>query len=119
MSELIPGIAFDFGGGRIYTVPPLSLGALQRLQGNLGQIAGVAALSPDTIATVLQAAHAALKRNYPDLSEADVAELVDVGNMHDVMACVLDVTGLKRKALDDAKNQQAQPAPPTALTGPD
>lgn len=117
--ELIPGIAFDFGGGRVYTVPPLSLGALQRLQGNLAKMQGDAALSPETVTTVLQAAHAALERNYPEITQGEVADLVDVANMQDVMACVLDVSGLKRKALaDDAKNPQAQPVPPTVLTGP-
>lgn len=119
MSELIPGIAFDFGGGRVYTVPPLSLASIQRLQDRLSDMQLGSILSPETITTVLQATHASLKRNYPNLTEADVGELVDVGNMQDVVACVLDVSGLKRKALDDAKNPQAQPAPPTALTGPD
>jgi hypothetical protein len=106
--ELIPGIEFDFGGGRVYTIPPLSLGALQRLQCQLDDMQNAAALQPATVTTVVQAAHAALKRNYPQMTFDDVAELVDVGNMYDVIACVLDVSGMRRKELADQKKQQAQ-----------
>jgi hypothetical protein len=116
MSELIPGIELDFGGGRVMTVPPLSLGALQRLQKKLEALSGAATLEPASVATVIEAGHAALVRNYPQLTPEDVAELIDVGNMHEVVASVLDVAGVRRKADAEAKNRNAQPAetpPPT------
>lgn len=107
----IPGIDFDFGGGRIYTVPPLALGDLQGLQGRLAALSGNDALDPASISAVLDATHAALVRNYPALSVAEVGQLVDVGNMFDVISCVMDVTGVKRKAAESAaKNPTAQPA---------
>ncbi len=110
--ELIPGVSFDFGGGRTYIIPPLSLGALRRLQGSLAELSNASALAPATLDTVVHATLAGLKRNYPYITEDEVAELIDVGNMHDVVACLLDVTGLKRKAQeaerDAAKNQPAQ-----------
>jgi hypothetical protein len=110
MSELIPGIELDFGGGRVMTVPPLSLGALQRLQKKIEALGTADALAPETLATVIEAAHVSLKRNYPQLTAEEVGELVDVGNMYDVVACVLDVAGIKRKADVEAKNRSAQPA---------
>ena len=115
--EPIPGIAFDFGGGRTYTVPPLNLAALQRLQVDLQALSAAPdALAPTTVQTVITATHAALRRNYPSITPDEVAELIDVANMHDVIACVLDVAGLKRK--DAAKNPPAQPLPQTpAPTG--
>ena len=113
----IPGIAFDFGGGQVYIVPPLALGNLQMLQDKLTAMTGVEAMNPASIATVLDATHAALVRNYPDMTREKVGQLVDLGNMFEVIGCVMDVTGAKRKSSEDAeKNQQAQAATP-APTG--
>lgn len=113
--EPIPGIAFDFGGSKIYTLAPLTLGALERLQDGLQALATDAALAPTSVKTVVSVAHASLLRNYPTLTRDDVLELLDVGNMADVADAVMDVSGLRRKALEEAKNQAAQPA--QALTG--
>ncbi len=115
--ELIPGVEFNFGGGRVYTIPPLSLGALQRLQNKLASFSERTALDPVSMGVVVEALHAALARNYPDLTEGEVSELVDVSQIGDVMAAVLDVSGLKRKAQAEAKNQAAQPVQTPALTG--
>lgn len=118
MPELIPGIEYDFGGGRVYTVPPLSLAALQRLQKKLEALQQASALDPASIGTVIDAAHSALKRNYPEMTPEEAAELVDVGNMHDVVACVMDVAGVRRKAEAEAKNRPAQAADSQTPTGP-
>lgn len=108
MTELIPGIEVNFGGGRIYVVPPLTLGALQRLQGKLSQLNEGTALQPATVETVIAATHSAMRRNYPDITVEEVADLVDVGNMHEVISSVLDVAGIKRKAIAEEKNRAAQ-----------
>lgn len=115
MSEMIPGIEYDFGGGRVYTLPPLSMGAMERLQKGLAALSSAEALSPESITTIVDAAHAALRRNYPAMTRDDVAELVDVGNMFDVVGAVLDVSGIKRKAQAEAKNPQAQQTPASTL----
>lgn len=117
--ELIPGVEFNFGGGRVYTIPPLSLGALQRLQDKLSSLSERTALDPVAMGVVVEALHAALARNYPSMTAADVAELVDVSQIGEVMSAVLDVSGLQRKAQADAKNQAAQPVQTPALTGLD
>lgn len=120
MRELIPGVERTFGG-EVYIIPPLSLGALQRLQGKLealGQAAGP--LEPAAVSTVIEATYSALRRNYPDITKEKVAEdIVDVGNMHEIIACVMDVAGVKRRAEIEAKKQSAQPTEtPPAGTGP-
>jgi hypothetical protein len=117
--ELIPGVEFNFGGGRVYIIPPLSLGALQRLQDKLSSLNDRTALDPVAMGVVVEALHAALARNYPDMTSADVAELVDVSQIGDVMSAVLDVSGLQRKAQADAKNLAAQPVQTAVLTGQD
>jgi hypothetical protein len=108
MPELIPGIEVDFGGGRLYTVPPLALGALQRLQGKLSQLNQASSLEPATVDAVIAATHSALVRNYPEITVEQVGDLIDVGNMHDVISSVLDVAGIKRKAIAEEKNRAAQ-----------
>lgn len=116
--ESVAGVEFDFGGGRVYTIPPLSLGGLQALQGQLGELYNTSALEPATGAIVVKATHTALRRNYPDITLEDVAELVDLGNMYDVISCVLDVAGLRRKTEVEEKKQQAQLREQTPSTGP-
>ena len=101
--ELIPGVEFDFGGGHVYTIPPLTLGALQRLQDKLSHLSTMAALDPKAIAIIVESAHAALQRNYPDLTIKQLSELLDVSQLSDVMCAVLDVSGLQRKAQEALK----------------
>ncbi|MEI8326211.1 MAG: hypothetical protein WCH44_12770 [Betaproteobacteria bacterium] len=121
-ANLVPGVDYDFGGGRVYTVAALPIVALMRLQSRLTNLSTDNALSPESVDTILQATHAALKRNYPDITLDQVGELVDVANMLEVISLVLDVGGFKRKAAAEAeaaKNQPAQTAAPTVLpTGP-
>lgn len=93
----IKGIPLPLGG-KTYIVPPLNLGALERLQERLTSFTG--GIDQESVSTVLDAAHSALLRNYPDLTRDQVAEVVDVANMAEVMEAVMDVSGLKRKAIE-------------------
>ena len=43
---------------------------------------------------VVDCLHGALVRNYPDMTRADVADLVDLGNMEEVMTAVMKRSGL-------------------------
>lgn len=102
---MIPGVEFDFGGGRVYLVPPLSLGALEVLQERVSEMVGLPATDPRAIKTTIEAAHLALKRNYPDITRDTVAELVDLGNMGDVFEALMDVSGVKRRAQEQEREQ--------------
>ena len=102
-ANLVPGVDYDFGGGRVYTVAALPIVALMRLQSRLTNLSTDNALSPESVDTILQATHAALKRNYPDITLDQVGELVDVANMLEVISLVLDVGGFKRKAAAEAE----------------
>lgn len=95
------GIPFNFGG-RVLVIPPLSLGAAENLQGRLSAL-DEGAISAEYISTVIDSVHAALGRNYPDMMREEVAQLIDLENMQEVMACAMDVAGLKRKALEASK----------------
>lgn len=97
MITKVKGIAIDFSG-RVLVVPPLNLKSLQQLQERLEKFQG--SISPESVETVIEATHAALLRNYPELSKDEVSEMIDLGNMMEVMEAVMDVSGLKRKAAE-------------------
>jgi hypothetical protein len=95
---VIPGIEFTFGDD-VRVFPPLTLGALELLQKRLLALNNAGTqLAPEHMATIIDAAHLALKRNYPTLTREQVAEMIDLGNMHDVLLAVTDVSGIRRKA---------------------
>lgn len=101
---MVPGIKFDFGGGKVYTVPPLALGDLRRLQKQIVAL-NANALDAATVDTVVDAVHSALKRNYTGITVEEVEGLVDLGNMFDALGCVMDAGGVKRKQIEeDQKN---------------
>ncbi|MBS0370203.1 MAG: hypothetical protein JSS57_13480 [Proteobacteria bacterium] len=93
----IKGIPVELGGGT-YIVPPITLGALEQLQEDLSNY--TAGLGKTSLKTVVDATHAALRRNYPGMTRDQVADLLDVGNMQEIMDAVMDVSGLRRKALE-------------------
>lgn len=109
MTIKIPGVEFDFGGGRVYILPPLALGDLEVMQVAISALGekGVP-LDPDSTKTIIDATFSSLVRNYPQITRAEVGALLDVGNMFDAMGAVLDTSGLQRKAQADAKNLTAQ-----------
>lgn len=77
-------------------VPPLALGAVVTLQDDvegLKSLAGGARPTPDQMSVVTRIVHSALSRNYPSLTEADVGEMVDLGNYMDVLSAVLSIAG--------------------------
>lgn len=99
----IKGILFDFGGESL-VIPPISLGALEQLQERIGSFTGDVTDSQQ-VGTVIDAAHAALQRNYPEMTRAQVANLIDVANMGDVFTSLMDVSGMRRKALESGEIQ--------------
>lgn len=84
-----------------YVLPPLSLGALEQLGDRLKALSGDFG-DPAQIATAIDAAHAALRRNYPDMTREQVAELIGLENVVEVVEGLMDVSGLKRRAEEAA-----------------
>jgi hypothetical protein len=97
---LYPGIETVLGG-QTYVIPPLSLGQVRRFQSQLQDWAGK--LEDQSIDLAIAVIHAAISRNYPELTLEAVADLVDIGNMAELMQAVMDVSGLLRRAADEKK----------------
>jgi hypothetical protein len=110
MTTKFKGIKLTLGGKDL-VVPPLNFRSLQQLQDRLATFSG--GVDPESINLVVDATHEALKRNYPDMTRDDVIDGLDLENMLGVMEAVMDVSGMKRKAMEAA---EAAPADPS--TGP-
>lgn len=103
----IKGLAINLGGAD-FVVPPLSLGALEQLEERLKAFSGDIT-DKSQVATAIDALHAALRRNYPEMTREQVADMIDVGNMIEAFEAVMDVSGTRRKAAEAAAAGGAQP----------
>lgn len=106
MTVKVKGIPVELGG-QIYIIPPIALGPLEQLQDRLAVFDGT--INKENCATVIDATHAALLRNYPDLTREQVGEMVGLENMQELMEAVMDVSGLKRKLLEETPQGEALP----------
>jgi hypothetical protein len=80
-------------------VPPLTLGQLRRLGPAIEVMsADKSMLDREVVDAVIAVVTAALRRNYPDVDEDMVAEMLDMGNAPQVFLAVLTGSGLKRGA---------------------
>jgi hypothetical protein len=102
----VPGIEFPFPG-RTLVIPPLALGDLEQLLDRINQVMG-GEFRQDSISTVIDATHAALLRNYPDITRAEVAGLLDLRNMRDALNAVMNASGLE---VQDVNTLGEDPAP--------
>lgn len=110
MTTKFKGIPFQLGD-RLLVVPPLNFRSLEELQDRLANFE--AGVDKEARATIVDAAWHALRRNYPDITQDEIIDGLDIGNMQELMESVMDVSGLKRKAYEAAQVAGADP-----LTGP-
>lgn len=87
----IPGKVMNLAGGE-YVIAPLNLRQLEELSDIIDSVANLTTLR-EVSQAALALAFASLSRNYPDITEAQVREIVDVGNMREVIETTLDVSG--------------------------
>lgn len=110
MNPKIPGVAMTLGG-REWIVPPVAIGPVKRLFAKFGLADGALPSRDPELAVQMLAA--ALRRNYPDITEETVAEeLLDVSNIEEVMKAVMGIAGLQEKGPGEG-----EPRAPVALTG--
>ena len=94
MAELIDGVIVRMGG-RDWTVPPLTFSQLRRLQPELERLSRISpAATPEQIAAVSEIVRTALSRNYPELTQAEIEDMLDLGNAARVIAAILTGSGL-------------------------
>ncbi|HUC62651.1 MAG TPA: hypothetical protein VMF53_11925 [Alphaproteobacteria bacterium] len=82
-------------GTREWIVPALNLRQLRRLAPKFALLGSVGAgMGEEQIDALVEIAHAALGRNYPTLTEDQVAELIDLANAGTLVKAIVGVSGL-------------------------
>lgn len=119
---MIPGVAVAMGG-QDWIVPPLTLGQLRRLMPKVKQLTEIGASMGDAqISVLIDIVAAALQRNYPEMTQDKVEDLLDLGNASAVLNAVLTGSGLKPgappmgEALAPATGSGAGSASPVPLS---
>lgn len=80
-----------------YIIPPLSFKQLKALKGDLVRLnTAEASSSEEQQAVVLRIVHAALSRNYPELTIEKLEEMLDLGNIHEITKAIIGVNQLKK-----------------------
>lgn len=103
----IPGVEVSLGG-EVYVLPPIALGPLRILQSRLKNLTdSTDPMDPASLDTIVDATFASMKRNYPEMTVEQVSELVDLGNMGEVLSAVMDVSGMLRRSQAEGKKLAA------------
>lgn len=84
--------------GLPFVFAPLSLGAVEKL------LPALQGFQPNDVGTVIDVAHKSLKRNYPDITRDDVADMLYMDQLEDVMSAVMSVSGLKSKQAQEGES---------------
>lgn len=93
ITELYEGVNVKIKGTE-YIVPGLSLGQVEQFADKLQNLVDNGdALSKEMIQTVAEVSHAALSRNYPEMSLDMVKEMLDLRNMKEVLDAVMGSSG--------------------------
>lgn len=99
-------------GGKEWTVPPLNFKALKTFGPMLNT------MTPQQLVAegkVLDLIHAALLRNYPELTVDELEDMLDMGNVMEITMAVLGVSGLVEKQPGGA--EAASPSIGASSTG--
>lgn len=111
-------------GGKEWVVPPLSLAQLKvflpRVQGLAGM--DTAQIADKQLQTLVEIVTAALQRNYPEVTPAQVEDILDLGNASPVLNAILGnfrLTQAQAQPVEVGEGEligqvDPQPAPPEA-----
>jgi hypothetical protein len=94
-----------------YKVAPLNFKGLRELGAQLAMLKDVAPgtmPNAEQVTALCAIAHAALKRNYPEMTVDEVEDRLDFGNFGPVLSAVIGVSGLKK---------EGEPGEPTTTLG--
>lgn len=92
---MINGITVTMGGKEC-TIPPLTLGQLRQLMPKVRQLSEIGEkIGESQITLIVEIVTAALRRNYPEIDDELVENLLDLGNAVSVLTAVLTGSGLK------------------------
>lgn len=101
----LDGVSIKLGNEE-YIVPPLSLKSLRLLSEKLNTLQDLSGLpSPEQISVMTECIHHAIRRNYPDLTQEALEDLLDLGNIQKVFPAVMSASGLDQKKVIASQGQ--------------
>jgi len=83
-----------------FKVPPLNFRALREHMDSINRLSNLrngASPGPQDFASISAVVHAALARNYPQITLDEVEDMLDIGNMTEVLNAVMAMSGLVRR----------------------
>ena len=93
---MIDGVKINLGGTE-YTVPPLSLAQVKKHQAALDDFrASNGGLDEKGMETVVEVIHAAISRNYQNVTKQNLEEWLDLGNWDKVWYAVMGISGFNK-----------------------
>ncbi len=101
-----------------YVVPPLNLKAMRRLLPRISVLKPVGLPSDEDLITVIEVVHAALVRNYPEITKEVVEEGLDIVNMREALSVVLGQSGLTTGNVTAAMTNLSAGAGSTGTSSP-
>lgn len=91
-------------GGRDFIVPPLNIKALRILGPRFNQLQKIAdsgdlaeMFNGDNLDTLVDVVHAAIVRNYPDVTREEMEDLIDLANLQPLFMSICGQSGLQQK----------------------
>lgn len=88
MKQLIKGVEMELGG-EMKTIPPLSLGAVQRLLPKLQAFQKDGTMTDENMSLIADVVGSALRRNYPETTNEQVLDMLDMENFQPILDAVL------------------------------
>jgi hypothetical protein len=85
-------------GGEEYIIPPLSLGQVRKHENDMKALSSKDTDPNERPQIMLRIIHAAMTRNYPDLTVGQVEDMVDLGNLLPIIEAVMNTSGMARAA---------------------
>jgi hypothetical protein len=105
---MFKGISIDLGGTE-YVVPPLSLEKLEELEPQFQALATPSASLPERVQRLMPILLASFQRNYAEITEAQLRQLLDLPSLNLVVEAIMQANGLR-----SAPAGEAHPNTPTA-----
>ncbi len=95
-------------GEEAYRIPPLGFRAVQELADDVASLQTMGARpTPEQMAVVVRIVHAAIVRNYPDMTAPQVDDMLDIGNYQQVLGAVLSIGGFTKGRAEPGEAPQA------------
>lgn len=95
-------------GDKEYKVAPLNFNSIRELGDKISELQQFRAdslPSADQLSSLVPITLAGLRRNYPEMKEEEVGDLLDLGNFSAVLKAVLGASGLEKKDLDAGESK--------------